>query len=64
MDLKSGIDKFGLNPEDINDLYDEDKAAEIPSAVSCSIKPLPPGMLRWQLLFRQRMKRILFLQRI
>lgn len=23
MDLKSGIDKFGLNPEDINDLYDE-----------------------------------------
>lgn len=27
MDLKSGIDKFGLNPEDINDLYDEDKAA-------------------------------------
>ena len=48
MDLKSGIDKFGLNPEDINDLYDEDK----------------PGMLRWQLLFRQRMKRILFLQRI
>lgn len=35
MDLKSGIDKFGLNPEDINDL-----------------------------LFRQRMKRILFLQRI
>ena len=43
MDLKSGIDKFGLNPEDINDLYDE---------------------LRWQLLFRQRMKRILFLQRI
>ena len=24
MDLKSGIDKFGLNPEDINDLYDED----------------------------------------
>ena len=51
MDLKSGIDKFGLNPEDINDLYDEDKA-------SCT------GMLRWQLLFRQRMKRILFLQRI
>lgn len=27
MDLKSGIDKFGLNPKDINDLYDEDKAA-------------------------------------
>ena len=27
MDLKSGIDKFGLNPEDINDLYDEDTAA-------------------------------------
>lgn len=26
MDLKSGIDKFGLNPEDINDLYDEDTA--------------------------------------
>ena len=23
MDLKSGIDKFGLNPEDINDLYDD-----------------------------------------
>lgn len=52
MDLKSGIDKFGLNPEDINDLYDEDKS-------SCH-----RGMLRWQLLFRQRMKRILFSQRI
>ena len=51
MDLMSGLDKFGLNSEDINDLYDEDKQ-------------LPPGMLRWQLLFRQRMKRILFLQRI
>ena len=51
MDLKSGIDKFGLNPEDINDLYDEDKAAATGDA------PV-------QLLFRQRMKRILFLQRI
>ena len=27
MDLMSGLDKFGLNPEDINDLYDEDKEA-------------------------------------
>lgn len=27
MHLMSGLDKFGLNPEDINDLYDEDKAA-------------------------------------
>lgn len=26
MDLMSGLDKFGLNPEDINDLYDENKA--------------------------------------
>ena len=26
MDLMSGLDKFGLNSEDINDLYDEDKA--------------------------------------
>ena len=25
--FKVGIDKFGLNLEDINDLYDEDKAA-------------------------------------
>lgn len=51
MDLKSGIDKFGLNPEDI-------------MICMMRIKQLPPGMLRWQLLFRQRMKRILFLQRI
>lgn len=48
MDLKSGIDKFGLNPEDINDLYDEDKAAATGDARSKV------------LLFRQRMKRILF----
>ena len=27
MDLMSGLDKFGLNPEDINDLYDDDKEA-------------------------------------
>ncbi len=46
MDLKSGIDKFGLNPEDINDLYDDKAAAT--------------GDAPWQLLFRQRMKRILF----
>ena len=38
MDLKSGIDKFGLNPEDINDLYDEDTAAatgDAPVAAAC-----------------------------
>ena len=27
MDLMSGLDKFGLNPGDINDLYDDDKEA-------------------------------------
>ena len=27
MDLMSGHDKFGLNPENINDLYDDDKVA-------------------------------------
>lgn len=27
MDLMSGLDKFGLNPENINDLYDDDKVA-------------------------------------
>ena len=27
MDLMSGLDKFGLNPENINDLYDEKVAA-------------------------------------
>lgn len=29
MDLKSGIDKFGLNPEDINDLYDEGRRLSV-----------------------------------
>ena len=51
MDLKSGIDKFGLNPEDINDLYDEDKAAATGDA------PVAAAV-------QTGMKRILFLQRI
>jgi len=53
MDLKSGIDKFGLNPEDINDLYDEDKAAAPPGERRGGPRRCPEGG-----------ERILFLQRI
>ena len=39
MDLMSGLDKFGLNPEEINDLYDgEKKTVTVNTPVAAAVQ--------------------------